>query len=344
MACHGVRVIASIAFRNFKALRNTRLELAPFNLVIGPNGSGKTSLIDALLRLRTLAPGALSTDDIGAVAPGDSELRFTFAPPDDGIQVSLGCSGDWVCNTARVQGATPERWSGVAREIARIRAYLFNHYAMSAPVAHRPGEELASDGGNVAAVLADLRDLWPESFAALEVGFCRILPEYRALHVRELPGNRVELAAVLRHAHHEVSSGDLSQGTLYVAALLALAYSPHPPSVVCIEEIDRGIHPRKLREIRDVLYRMSHPTSVGLTRPPVQVITTTHSPYLVDLFKDQPEEVVLADKADSEATFVRLADRPDIQEMLAEAPLGDLWLSGVLGGVPEEPTDGGAAT
>ena len=47
-------MIASIAFRKFKALRQTRVELSPFNLFIGPNGSGKTSLIEALLRLRTL--------------------------------------------------------------------------------------------------------------------------------------------------------------------------------------------------------------------------------------------------------------------------------------------------
>ena len=48
-------MIASVQFKHFKALRATSLRLEPFNLVIGPNGSGKTSLIQALLRLRTLA-------------------------------------------------------------------------------------------------------------------------------------------------------------------------------------------------------------------------------------------------------------------------------------------------
>jgi ABC-type branched-subunit amino acid transport system ATPase component len=41
-------VIASVTFRNFKALRSARIELSPFNLVIGPNGSGKSTLASVL--------------------------------------------------------------------------------------------------------------------------------------------------------------------------------------------------------------------------------------------------------------------------------------------------------
>ena len=59
-------MIASVQFKHFKALRATSLRLEPFNLVIGPNGSGKTSLIQAMLRLRTLARRA------GPMAGGDA--------------------------------------------------------------------------------------------------------------------------------------------------------------------------------------------------------------------------------------------------------------------------------
>jgi predicted ATPase len=118
--------------------------------------------------------------------------------------------------------------------------------------------------------------------------------------------------------------------------VLALAFDPEPPAILCIEEIDRGIHPRLLREVRDALYRLSYPQSFGLSQRPVQIVATTHSPYLLDLFRDHPEEVVLANKRGTEAQFQRLADRPDIAELLREGSLGDMWFSGILGGVPEE--------
>jgi predicted ATPase len=121
--------------------------------------------------------------------------------------------------------------------------------------------------------------------------------------------------------------------------MLALAFDPVPPSVVCIEEIDRGFHPRLLRDVRDVLYRLSHPAGFGLKRAPVQVIATTHSPYLLDLFRDHPEEIVISEKIGVAATFSRLTERTDLKELLEEGTLGDMWFTGILGGVPEEKND-----
>ena len=119
--------------------------------------------------------------------------------------------------------------------------------------------------------------------------------------------------------------------------LLTLAYLPEPPTLVCLEEPDRGLHPRLLRDVVDALYRLSHPEGAQESRSPVQVLATTHSPYFLDLFKDHPEEVVLAQKTAEGATFEKLTDRADLDEVLKSAHLGDVWYSGILGGVPLEP-------
>jgi hypothetical protein len=45
---------------------------------------------------------------------------------------------------------------------------------------------------------------------------------------------------------------------------------------------------------------------------------------------------VISEKNDGHATFVRLTERADMQELLGDVGLGDLWYSGILGGVPLE--------
>jgi predicted ATPase len=132
----------------------------------------------------------------------------------------------------------------------------------------------------------------------------------------------------------EMPAERLSQGTLVALAIHALAFLPDRPTLLCLEELERGIHPRLLREVHDSLYRLCYPEDGDRTIPPVQVLATTHSPYLLDLFSDHPEEVVLSIKEGSTARFQNLSDLPDLDELMKSASLGDLWYSGVIGGVP----------
>lgn len=333
-------MIAAVQFRNFKALRSTGVKLAPFNLVLGPNGSGKTSVIQAMLRLRTLAGLAPSLEP--AVTDGGPRIDFGFMPPYGEIGVSLGCSADeMVCNVLTVNrppGAEGEvLWEELRAKLRTIRAYLFDHYAMAAPARLGDHAELASNGGNLAAVLFHWRGHEPAAYSAVEGEFRRLMPEFTGLELRPGASGTVGLAARLRSSGHDViAAEDFSQGMLYQLAILTLAFSPRPPAVVCLEEADRGMHPRSLRELRDTLYRLSYPRDEGMDRAAVQVITTTHSPYLLDQFRDHPEEVILASKQGAASTLERLSDRADIVELMKEAHLGDLWYSGILGGVPGE--------
>jgi predicted ATPase len=335
-------MLAAVHFQNFKALRSAALRLEPCNIVLGPNGSGKTSLIQALLRLRSLsALPATHAHELKGRRPGGPQIEFHFQPPFQNVRVTLGCNSDeLVCNALIVDhppglpGAA--QWAELRTRLQTIRAFLLDHYAMTVPAKREEADELSSNGGNIAAVLARWQTAHPKVFATLEAEFCRLLPEFGGLRLREAGSGRVELTALLRENGHEaVSADNLSQGTLYLLALLVLAYAPQPPAVVCLEEPDRGIHPRALREVRDQLYRLCYPQDFGMERVPVQVIATSHSPYFLDQFREHPEEVVLASKRGKEASFERLSERTDLLELMKEAHLGDLWYSGVLGGVPE---------
>ena len=327
-------MIASIAFRNFKALRSTRVALAPFNLVIGPNGSGKTSLIEAVMRLKTLSKLPLAEGE-SHQRSGGPEIEFSFAAPHDGITARLGCVSEVVCDTLRVTPVNAPGWPALRAELGGLRSYALQHEALAGAAKRDDGARLSSSGHNLAAVLARLRDTAPAALAGLTAELLRIVPEFAALELTQEGEGQVGFALRLAEGA-VVPAVELSQGTLYLVAVLALAFDPEPPRVLCIEEIDRGFHPRTLREVRDALYRLSHPQAYGLDRRPTQIITTSHSPYFIDLFRDHPDEVIISQKHGRAAVFSRLSDRADLGQLLGEGSLGDMWFSGILGGVPEE--------
>lgn len=328
-------MIDTVVFHNFKALRNTSLHLSLFNLVIGPNGSGKTSLIQALQQLRTLSQFPLGNDMIHTRS-GGPEISFTFSAPYSAVVAQLGCASDLACDFMRVESRDAAAWLKVKSRLATLRSYVLDHNAMAQSSAPVDSTALASNGSNLAAVLAARRRDAPEAFARLEAELLRLLPEFTGIVLDEESDQRVRFSLGIDGAGEPVRAENLSQGVFYLLGLLVLSFDPKPPAVVCIEEIDRGIHPRMLREVRDVLYRLSYPASFGEKREPVQVIATTHSPYMLDQFRDHPDEIVITQKIGHEARFERLSDRADLPELLRDGTLGDMWFSGVLGGVPEE--------
>src|SRR5262249_6723343 len=154
-----------------------------------------------------------------------------------------------------------------------------------------PGASLGARGEALAAVLDNLRDTAPERFEALNQEMGRCLPEFDRILFETPDVGMRGFALRTRRDQNPSRAADLSHGTLFALAFLTLAYLPNPPSIICFEDPDHGIHPRLLRDIRDSMYRLAYPKEYGESREPIQVIATTHSPYMLDLFKDHPEEV-----------------------------------------------------
>jgi len=338
-------MIESVQFKNFKALRDATLPLGRFTLIVGPNGSGKSTALQALQALHE--PKGL--DYLRIVSA--HQRKHHYRDPTTNVEITVNWAGVsrptaiyviWergfpgTKKTVELseQGVQKDKIGGPFNRILKgIRLYSLDAPAIAVPVLLKRTPELEESGAGLAGVLDQLRDVNPKRFEQLTAALKNWLPEYDQI-VFEVadPGKRSFLLRT--REGYRIAAADLSQGTLIALAILTLAYLPNPPSVACFEEPDRAVHPRLLRRVQDALYRLAYPESFGEKREPVQVIATTHNPYFLDLFKDHPEEVVIAEKKGLEGSFHRLVDLPHWEEILEGAQLGDVWYTGILGGVP----------
>lgn len=333
-------MLKAIRFKNFRVLRSATLPLSRVTVIVGPNGSGKSTALQAI--------GALSThpeEQRRGKGNYDELVSIDRRQIGEGVEIHfLGLNSHeqaeyeltWT-KSNRTRGAVRgdnDDWNSFT---SRIRIFGMVPNDIAQPVQLVPNVQISSTGRGLAGVLDYLQDAWYERFQALNAELPKWLPEFDRIQFDVRGPGEKAFSLRRRKDGLAIRSIDLSEGSLFAIALLTLAYLPNAPSLIGLEHPDAGIHPRLLRRVQDAIYRLAFPEQHGENRVPTQVIATTHSPYFLDLFKDHPEEIVIANKDDSGVQFQRLADRPRMDEILPEGPLGDLWYSGLLGGVPAEP-------
>jgi predicted ATPase len=344
-------MIESIEFKNFKALRKAKLPLGPLTMLVGPNGSGKSTVLQALqsLCLNLIPPphnpGVLSEIgtmiSVGLDQQTNVEVTVRWGEPWENIQTK----GIWTWQRSFNRDHVMANGVRVSNEVGNaidsflrgVRVFWLETGAIAQPYSIQPNMEIGPNGSGLVGVLDQLKDQEPERFEALNKEIGRWLPEYDRLLLQTPAASTKVLSLRTREGRHAIPAWQLSQGTLLSLAMLTLAHLAKPPTFIGLEEPDRCLHPRLLRDLRDALYRLAFPNSYGEVRQPVQVLVTTHSPYFLDLFRDHPEHIVIADKVGLNVRFQRLTELQNFEEILGDSPLGEVWYSGILGGVPTAP-------
>ena len=118
----------------------------------------------------------------------------------------------------------------------------------------------------------------------------------------------------------------VSDGTMYALCLLvAVLDVPSGCGMALIEEPERGLHPKAIRKLIDLMRQQASPEN--------PIWLTTHSESVVRALK--LSEFVLVDKIDSRTTMKSADDGNISQEDLAPLGLDEAWLSNLLaGGIP----------
>ncbi len=181
---------------------------------------------------------------------------------------------------------------------------------------------LEEDGRNLGLVLNDLLNQ-PATRKRLLKELQRFYAQVEDITTK-IYANTVETYFHERGFSQSTPSIRLSDGTLRYLCLLTILCHPQPPSLVCIEDPEVGLHPDILPHLAELLIEASQR---------MQLIVTTHSDILVSALSDVPEAVVVCER-DQDGTHLRRLDRESLDEWLKKYTLGGLWCMGELGGNP----------
>lgn len=344
-------MLTSVRLQDFKGHRDTTVRLGRLTLLVGPNGAGKSSVLQGLLLLYLLIryePQDVLRDDY---SPGDLLHRASTGPitigaegTEDGIPWRLSASitpeeldaaprrnrhlavdwahGETAGHAEDMTLPLRNQWQQAPLEPAVGWAVLYRFDARLIAAAARSDQVapvIEMDGTNTAAVLATLKLEQEEVFNRIQAELRKIVPSVERIRFRRAQaakgviGHKIYLD--LRGAPN-VPAHAASEGTLVTLALLTALFSPNRPRLILLDDLDHALHPEAqvelVRQLKRLLAEM----------PDLQIVATTHSPYILDEL-DPADVQVFALRDDGSVATKRLSEHPEAASGTLTA--GQLW-------------------
>lgn len=374
-------MITRFRVQNYKALRDVTLDLTPIHVLIGPNDSGKTSILEAIAALSRSVDYSLAGSFIGSwegaslVWQGNVALDVVFdvtfdvaeralqyylashfAPTGQDVKIvqeimregghdyqvaSKGQPVSYVQQQGRSIGEITEAPQAPARRVYEssrpVEYCRWNPRILCLPVAANAQRRyrIDSSGFGLALCLDDILGYDRQQFNTLEKRFTSFFPEFSSIaliraHAFNAPLETPQQIPMLERREgkgiffrlsnggSDISAFQVSDGVLLVLAYLTILHLPQPPRVLLIEEPENSVHPKRLQDVLTILRELVQ------EQKHTQVILTTHSPYVVDLFK--PDEVTLCRKQEDGSIAVRrLSESKTVREQMDYFTLGEIW-------------------
>jgi energy-coupling factor transporter ATP-binding protein EcfA2 len=323
--------IDRIRIQGFGCIEDVELELGPLQAFIGPNDSGKSTI------LRAVAV-AVSFAVSGGDSVAEPRCRLNAS-----IVLGLG-QQQWVelkCYRPGFLGDAarhvPARESlrdmglpapRLIDEVRRTPGVLRGGTALVRldPDALREPSQLIPEGQELGfftdrgAGLAGLFDaLMNRSDRPVDAITARVrerFPTVKHIGLRNASTTHKELQIELVDGT-KVPASMASEGLLYYLAFATLPYLHGNASILLVEEPENGLHPARIRDVVTTLREISQTT---------QVLIATHSPILVNEL--QPHEVFVTTRDPKTGTRVTRLDRThNFAERARVYHPGELWVA-----------------
>ena len=350
--------ITSLSVHGFRNLANVRkLTLKSLNVLVGGNGTGKSTLLQFFEMLSTVsrqdtlnryviyhgggndqcfmggqATPMITASVVVATEAGDCEysLKRRYDPDDDRL-----VTDEAVWRVLPTQN--PVDTALAEKILQRLNGcyggfwadcFVF-HFCSSAAEANANkrwdignSARLRPDGGNLAPVLLAIRQNDLRRYHYIVRQIQRVVPDFGDFVLKDEYG-KVLLRWKHRCSDQEIGPYLTADGTLRLFFLITLLNLPEDrwPTLLMIDEPETGLHPHAVELIAAMIRRVSHER---------QVLVATQSPILVDAVGS--EDVIIASASRGAAQFERV--RPEIYQRRQEEgyTVSDFWLSRPIGG------------
>ncbi len=306
-------MIESLSIRNFKALREVDLALKPLTVFVGPNASGKSSILQAIelfLNPLKIPKGEART----LLRSWNSSEGPSIAAVVDGTQHSLDISKLGDTTYSRFFRLTKEPgWDAVLLDLEPRK--------LSAPSVRRSVSlNLPSDGEGLSSLLGALKVEKPDRFDQIVKRLRSVVPSVEDVRLRPVSldaGVGYEIVFDMLGAR-DVPAEAASHGTLLTLGVLAALSVHEGPQVVLIDDLEKGLHPKAISSFVQQLR--------GLQDSQLQIVATSHSPYLIDCV--EADEVLLTSIDEKGNVVIRpLTDHPEYDRWKGMMAPGEFWSS-----------------
>jgi predicted ATPase len=307
------QVIERIEYENYLVLKDVAIDFERFTMLVGPNACGKSTVLDSIPWLASENAKHVGVDLNRRTLGSQKHSRLVVRV--DNHTAEIG--------SRNINFATIEAVEQATRGLHDVSVFRLLPNSLRAPATHKSAaQQISSDGSGLGAVLADItlddprrRDRIGETLTRVVPSSCGVSVVRSSLTLDTAYEPMVEFANV-----GKVSADRLSEGTLYALAIITALSTENRPKHVLIDDLDKGLHPSAQAELIAIL------RSFLADDPELQIIASTHSPYLLDHF--EPREVrVMTLGDDGFARCRSLADHPNIEKWKGALAAGEMWSS-----------------
>jgi predicted ATPase len=334
--------IERLTVKNYGCVKDVSVELTPLHAFIGPNDSGKSTLLRAVRTLVQLAGDTfqgplenLQPFDPGFSRLSDSILGLNWRDVSYLVEVVQGAQFAEQINISGKQATQLRRnWypntlpNGSLRNVSQRDSERFFRGArllrLDADALRKPSrlipkgqKTLMQDerGFGLPAIYDVIVNQNVEGFLAIKKRMRELFPSIQSIGLDNISESTKAIQIQLLSGEW-IPAQFMSEGLLYYLAFAAIPYLD-PAAVILVEEPENGLHPARIAEVMRVLREVSKTT---------QVLLATHSPLVINEMK--PEEVSIVTRPPEKGTQVTRIDKtPGFEDRAKVYALGELWLS-----------------